>query len=249
LYTPIMTYFEPALPLLLLLGLAGCAWSWRLRTGHRPWLETVSLLAIAVLSMESGAWVFARPLEARYSRNPYPQGNADAIVVLSGTVVAPSAERPYVVPAEDTYLRVEHAVWLYRHWKPLPVLVSGGGSTKSVPYAMVMKRLLELEGIPSDRIWVEARSQNTHESAVYGGDVLRHHGATRAAVVTETNGMLRAALSFEKQGISVVPAPLWRDHAPRDLMDFLPGWRGISLNGGTLHEALGLAYYKLRGWI
>jgi len=245
-----MTYFEPALPLLLLLGLVGCAISWRRRgPGHRPWLELVSLAGIWFLSMESGAWILARPLESRYSLNPFPQESADAIVVLAGTVIPPSAVKPYALPAEDTYRRVEHAVWLYRYWKPLPILVCGGASVNSPPYALVMKRVLETEGIPPDRIWVETRSGNTHENAVYGAAVLRQHGVKRVALVVEANGMLRASLSFEKQGVAVVPAPLWRNHLTRDITDYVPGWRGISLNADTLHEAVGLAYYRLRGWI
>lgn len=245
-----MTYFEPALPLLLLLGLAGCARTWRRRgTGGRPWLETVSLVAIWILSMESGAWLFSRPLEAPYSRNPYPSATAGAIVVLAGTVIPPSAYRPYALPAEDTYRRVEHAVWLYRYWKQLPILVSGGGSANSPPYAYVMKHLLEQEGVPSDRIWVEPRSRNTHESAVYGAVLLKQHGVERVALVIEATGMPRACLSFRKQGISVVPAPIWRNHLTRDFTDYVPGWRGISLNADTLHEVVGLAYYRVRGWI
>jgi uncharacterized SAM-binding protein YcdF (DUF218 family) len=245
-----MTYFEPALPVLLVLGLVGCGISWR-RQGatHRPWLETASLIGIWVLSMESGAWVLARPLEARYSHNPFPQADADAIVVLAGTVIPPSPSRPYALPAQDTYRRVEHAVWLYRYWKPLPILVCGGPSVNSPAYALVMKRQLEIEGIPGDQIWVETRSSNTHENAVFGAQILRQHGATRVALVVEATGMLRASLSFEKQGIAVVAAPLWRNHLTRDYTDYVPGWRGISLNADTLHEAVGLAYYRLRGWI
>jgi len=245
-----MTYFEPALPLLLLIGLVGCALAWGRRgAGHRPWLETLSLAAIWFLSMESGAWLLARPLEARYSRNPYPQATADAIVVLAGTVIPPSTGRPYPLPAEDTYRRVEHAVWLYRYWKPLPILVCGGPTVNTPPYAAVMKRLLEIEGVPRDQIWVESQSQNTHENAMFGAVVLRQHGAARVALVAEATAMLRAQLSFEKQGIAVVPVPLWRNHLTLEYTDYIPGWRGIRLNSDTLHEAIGLVYYRTRGWI
>jgi len=245
-----MTYFEPALPILLLAGLAGCALAWRRRSaGHKPWLETLSVLGIWFLSMESGAWLVSRPLESRYSAHPFPAASADAIVVLAGTVIPPSQYRPYSLPAQDTYRRVEHAVWLYRYWKNLPILVSGGGSADSPPYAYVMRRVLEQEGIPLERIWVETRAGNTHESAVYGAGILKQHGVARVALVIESSGMLRASLSFEKQGISVVPAPIRQNHLTHEMSDFIPGWRGIALNGETLHELVGLAYYRARGWI
>ena len=64
-----------------------------------------------------------------------------------------------------------------------------GGSANSPPYAFVMKRLLEQEGVPSDRIWVEPRSRNTHESAIYGADVLKQHGIARVALVIEAAGI------------------------------------------------------------
>ena len=124
-----MTYAEPALPLLLLLGLVGVIRAWRSAAPRRrPWLETISLVGITVISMPAGAWLLSRPLEVWYSRDPIPHESADAIVVLAGTVIPPNRLRPYALPSQDTYLRVQHAVWLFRYWKALPILVCGGGN-------------------------------------------------------------------------------------------------------------------------
>jgi uncharacterized SAM-binding protein YcdF (DUF218 family) len=118
-----------------------------------------------------------------------------------------------------------------------------------MPIAETMRRLLLTEGIPADRIWLETRSMNTHESAVQSADVLRVHGVSRIALVIEANGMARAAQSFRRAGMHVVPVPVRFTGPPVKPSDFLPGWDGIALNEEHFHEIVGLAWYRLRGWI
>src|SRR6476661_2730853 len=153
-----VTYIEPALPLLLLLGLVDVVRAWRRSDERRrPWLETFVIAGITILTVNVGAWVLARPLESGYYHDIMPNGNADAIVVLSGGVNPPLPGRPYSLPARDTYRRVQHAAWLYKFWKPLPILVSGGGRRDN-PHSETMRRVLEAEGIPRNMIWLESRS-------------------------------------------------------------------------------------------
>ena len=202
-----MSYLEPALPLFLFLALVGLVRTWRGSTkGHRPRLITVGILGLVLLSLNPVAWLLSRPLEIGYDQNPAPSSAADAIVVLSGTVYRPMPDRPYPLAAPDTYSRVQHAVWLFKHWGPRPVLACGGGP-ETEPYAETMRRILESEGIPPSMIWIEDRSGTTHENAVYGSEVLRQHGISRIALVVDARSMARAAASFRKQGIDVVPAP------------------------------------------
>jgi uncharacterized SAM-binding protein YcdF (DUF218 family) len=211
-------------------------------------LETIGIAGIWFLSMNAGAWVLSRPLEVWYSHDPIPQQGAEAIVVLSGAVNPSTASRPYPVAGQDTYRRVQHAVWLFKHWKALPILASGGGREDS-PHAATMRRMLAAEGIPLEMIWMEARSKNTHESALYSSDVLKARGISRIVLVTEASSMLRAARSFRKSGLEVVPAPSRFNRLTRKFSDLLPGWGPIASNGETIHEMVGLVWYKLRGWI
>jgi uncharacterized SAM-binding protein YcdF (DUF218 family) len=244
-----VTYFQPALPLLLVLGLAAVFRSYRSSTdGRRRWLELISLAGIWIISIQAAAWVLSRPIEMRYPEQAVPQSPADAIVVLAGAVHAPRSGRPYSLPGPDTYRRVRHAAWLFHHWKQLPILVCGGGN-QATPLAEVMRDLLTGEGVPPDMIWLESRSTNTHESAVYGSEVLRAKAASRVVLVVEANSMLRAALSFEKAGVHVVPAVVSHTRAPTELTDFLPRWSAIAANEEIIHEVVGLAWYKIRGWI
>jgi uncharacterized SAM-binding protein YcdF (DUF218 family) len=151
--------------------------------------------------------------------------------------------------SQDTYQRLQHGIWLFKNWKSLPILVCGGTLGEQEPYSVTMKRVLESEGIPSDRIWVEDRSRSTHENAMYGSIILRDHGISRIALVVEASSMPRAAASFRKEGITVVPAPIRFTRLDRSFIDVFPSWQAIALNGETLHELVGLAWYWFRGWI
>jgi uncharacterized SAM-binding protein YcdF (DUF218 family) len=140
-------------------------------------------------------------------------------------------------------------VWLFKNWKQLPLLVCGG-TFDDYPSAYTMKRILESEaGIPSGMIWTESNSKSTHENAVYGSQILREHGVSRIALIVEASSMPRAAASFRKLGITVVPAPIRFSKLDLKLTDFLPSWQAIALNGETLHELIGLAWYRVHGWI
>jgi uncharacterized SAM-binding protein YcdF (DUF218 family) len=84
---------------------------------------------------------------------------------------------------------------------------------------------------------------------MYGAEVLREHGISRVVLVVQASGMRRAEASFEKMGIHVVPAPIQFSGLEGKIDAVLPGWSAIAQNGGTLHEVLGLVWYRLRGWI
>ena len=123
------------------------------------------------------------------------------------------------------------------------------GGRQAVLYSETMRRVLLSEGIPPAMIWTESESTNTHENAVNGSEILRAHNVSRIVLVVEANGMLRATQSFSKAGISVIPSPVRYTQLSRDLTDFLPGWRPIQSNGDTIHELVGIIWYKSRGWI
>jgi uncharacterized SAM-binding protein YcdF (DUF218 family) len=245
-----MSYLEPALPLCLAIGLIGLIHAWRRSTkGQRPWLLTISITGILLLSMNVIAWVVSLPLEMWYQQeSATPKESAGAIVILSGTVDPPRPNRPYAFVSHDTYRRLQHGVWLYKRWEPLPILVCGG-TNEGHSTAVEMRRVLETEGIPRDVIWMETRSQSTHENAVYGAEILRMHGVSRVVLVVEASSMLRAEASFEKAGIEVVPAPIRFTKIAWEFTDIFPDWKAISLNGETVHELVGLLWYRLRGWI
>jgi len=245
-----LSYLEWPLPLFLLIGSIGLVRAWRQsKGGDKPWLLTISTAGIFLVSMNLVAWTLSRPLEIWYENRPIPKESAEAIVILAGAVHPSSPNQPYTFAGQDTYRRLQHGIWLFKHWKSLPILVCGGSLDEDAPAAETMKGVLESQGIPADLILIEDRSRSTHESAKYGSYILRQRAITRVALVVEANSMLRAAASFRKAGVTVIPAPIRFTALDLNVMDIFPNWGAIALNGETVHEVIGLVWYRLRGWI
>jgi uncharacterized SAM-binding protein YcdF (DUF218 family) len=242
-----MTYLQP-LVFLLLLGFL-TARCFLQKSKGRGWL-TAATLALFLISWPPADWLFSRPLETISPRNRFPQGSAEAIVVLSGGVLPREYYRPYRLPDFETFRRCTHAAWLFHSWHRLPVLASGGLAGKQhTAYAATMRELLLQTDIPDEMIWTEDRSRNTYENAVFSAQILRQHGVSRIALVVDARSMPRAAACFRKQGITVVPAASEFREIGRSWEDWFPSWKSIGENEITLHESIGLLWYWLRGRI
>ena len=241
-----MTYTQPLLLLLIFAGCLGLTWS-RRKSGVAAGL----LVGLGLISWRPVELLLAKPLEGRFPIRPFhPTEIPDAIVVLAGGVNPPVFERPYAQMDADSAERCEYAAWIFRAVHAAPVLACGGGgeATKEA-FSVSMAKYLQRAGVPSELIWTEQRSHNTYENALYGGVILRAHGVRRIALVVNARGMPRAAACFRKQGFLVLTAPnkidQWGD--PKD--ELIPTWKAIKGNEETFHEMLGLAWYRLRGWI
>jgi uncharacterized SAM-binding protein YcdF (DUF218 family) len=241
------TYIEPLLPIFLIISSAGLVRLLRCKGSLMPIL---GVLGLVFLSWPPVDWLLSRPLEASYPIHPFPSVSAQAIVVFGSSMSPPIYERPYALPDLETYQRCKFAAWLHRNWQPLPVLACGGPAAKArLACSITMRYLLQREGVSESMIWTEERSRSTHENAAFGAEILRKHGIGTVALVVEAQSMLRAAASLRKQGILVVPAPCEFREIESPLEELIPSWKAVSRNERTLHEAVGLAWYWLRGWI
>ena len=242
-----MTYTQPLVLLIVIITAVGVV---RLRKSRGVWVPAAGLLGLLLITIPASDYLLSRHLEARYPIRPFAGGEAQAIVVLSSNVDAPHGGTPFPTPDKHTYERCEMAAWLYTHWKPLPVVASGGPIAPGLtPLSDTMRTLLLRAGVPEDKIWTEDRSHSTHENAVYSAELLRAKGIERIVLVTEAQSMLRAELAFRKQGLVVLPAPsIFRVFGGLD-EELMPSWEAIHRNEITLHETLGLAWYYVRGWI
>jgi uncharacterized SAM-binding protein YcdF (DUF218 family) len=239
-----LNYVNPLLLFVSLIALAGL-----LHRRRRTRLLACAAGGFILISLPAIEWLASRPLESSYLVRPF-RGPADfdAIVVFAENVEPPIYERPFSQPGAGTSLRCEYAAWIYRTVKAAPVVACGGGPRRP-PFAETMRELLRRAGVPEDRIWLDTRSDNTHENAVNAAEILRQHGVHRAALVVDARSMPRAAACLRKQGIDVIPAPSrFRSFDPLRV-ELMPDWRAIKGNDDTFHELLGLALYRLRGWI
>jgi uncharacterized SAM-binding protein YcdF (DUF218 family) len=240
-----MTDTQPLISAVLVLALIGLI---RAKPGKSFRLLTASWLGLLLISWPPAAWLFSRPLEVWYPVRALPNAPAQAIVVLSDNVEPPHSERPYPLPGKETYRRCAFAAWLHRHWQPVPVLACGGHDRPGdPPFSATMRNLLKAACVPEDLVWTEERSGSTYENALFGAEILRRHGIYSIALVVDAQSMPRAEACFRKQGLVVVPAPSsFNELDPHDL---IPSWKAIEKNEITLHETLGLLWYRLRGWI
>lgn len=236
------------LQLLLLISLTLAAVGYlAIRDRPRSRLLSAGLLGTFLLSWPPAEWLFSRPLEARYPFRPFQATSPpDAIVVLGGSSSPPTFGRPYALADRDTLINVSMAAWLHTRFPTLPVLACEGSHPST--YASTMYAFLKDAGVPEDLIWLESRSHNTHENALYGAAILHAHAIHRIALVTDAQSMPRAAACFRNLGFAVLAAP--SEFGTLDSAeDLLPSSHAIQRNERTLHELLGLVWYRLRGWI
>jgi uncharacterized SAM-binding protein YcdF (DUF218 family) len=243
-----MTYQQPLLTIFLTIAAIGL---WRMPRSRWKFLAAAGMAGIFLVSWPPTEWLISRPLAGRYEARPFaPASEIQAIVVFGESVQPPLFEEPYPLANENTYRRCEYAAWIYRRYGPLPILVSGGRTARSAPPVCdTMREVLRRDGIPESMLWTEDQSLSTHENAVDSAAILREHGMSRVALVVDATSMTRAAACLRKAGIVVLPAPTafhdlgaWQD-------EILPGWRALRRNEDALHEAVGLLWYRIRGWI
>ena len=241
-----MTYFPGGLCVFIFLLFIGELLRRRSRWGS--YLSIAALIGLFLWSWPPSTALFAGTLERWYSYSHNPVGNADAIVVLSASVYPRDASEPEMLPGYGTYLRCQYAAWLYRNWKQLPIVASGG-LDHDIVMADVMRKTLESSGVPGNMIWSEGASRSTYENALFTARLLRAKNIRRIVLVTEAYHMLRSAQCFRKQGLDVIPAGC----AARYLQfegrwtEFFPSPQMIRYNEDSLHEWIGLLWYRLSG--
>ncbi len=217
--------------------------------------KTILAIVVAGLflwSWEPFAWLFAGTLEWRYPARSLPVQDAGAIVVLSAGAYLHNDYQPDDLADFATYTRCSYASWLYKNWRALPVLASGGGfdeGARSAILSEIMRRLLVQQGVPDAMVWTEPRSRNTYENAVESAALLRARGIRRIALVTEARHMPRAERAFRRQGLEVLAAPCGYQQFPAAWTQWIPSATGIWQNETTLHEWIGIVWYRVTGKI
>lgn len=230
---------------------------WLLALGallRRPWprlgraLQALALLALVALSMPAVGGLLLQSLQ---TDAPLPATGelpaADAIVVLSAEADRHGAEYGHAVAGALTMQRLRYGAFLQRR-TGLPLLVSGGVPDRhSPPLAKLMADAATHEfGVPVQ--WQEDRSADTWENAEFSAAMLLPAGKRKVLLVTSAWHMPRAAASFRRFGLEVVPAPTgFRAPALEGWTGWLPQWSGLKDTCFALHEWLGRLAYAWRG--
>lgn len=234
----------------ILLALVAVALGWRFPRFARALLVLV-LVAAYALSIRPVAGPLVTTLEDRHPALSGVPTGAEAIVVLGGGTLSESPARAGGWLSDSSLQRIHYAASLARG-NDLPVFTTGGTPLgRGVPTGRIMARALIRDyGIPRVRIVEETASRNTAEHPRLLKPLLRDR--TRLLLVTTAWHMPRAVATFEAAGLDPIPAPT-DYHAGRGVpfhpLDLVPSAEALVLSRNAFHEYLGLAYYRLRGWI
>lgn len=171
---------------------------------------------------------------------------ADAIVVLGGGRQPADPAWGIDQPAPAAAERLRYAARLAKA-TGLPLLLSGGSPYQAgLSEAQLGARVMTEDfGVPVR--WLEERSRNTWENARYSSVMLGREGLRRVVLVTSAAHMPRALWSFERSGLTVIPAPVGflGGASDRPLGGWLPEAAAVGLSGALFHEALGRLAYPL----
>lgn len=215
----------------------------------RRWRTGAALIVAAAI----WAWLCATPafgllmwqgLANQYpSRPPSDYPRADAIVLVGGGPVPRpldewNAEKN---PALSTPLGF--ALALYRSGRA-PLLVATGNYGRQPT-----RRALTRQGVPQALLRQEPASETTHQDAWYAQRALHHCDRPSILLVGTALHMPRMVATFRKNGFDVTAAPAeepaWLSRISRP---WHPRKFGLHLSQASLHEYIGLFYYRLRGW-
>ncbi|MDR3637928.1 MAG: YdcF family protein [Isosphaeraceae bacterium] len=248
--------FLQPFPLLLLIAGVVIANLWRrgLESKWRLGLLTFAFGALSFFCVPAVTFLELKPLEAPFPPLQRRPTDAGAIVVLAGGIARADSVRPRPELTEDTLYRCLCAAELYHAGSPCPVIVTGGKldpNSLEPPVAPYMRELLVRLGVRPDDVISEDQARTTRESAREVKRLLDGLGVRKAVLVTEAYHMPRSVATFRKQGLDVVPGAC--HHLATEfrwkLESFVPT-PGAARDGmHALHEWLGLAWYRLRGWI
>jgi uncharacterized SAM-binding protein YcdF (DUF218 family) len=224
------------------------------RKGPRRLLLIVTI-AYVVLSTHVFPQLASRPLIAGLHPFSADDGRERprAIVVLgAGAMTVHGREQKLGMVTMTGAARVLETARIARLLESVPVISSGGPGPGFDMFteAEVMRAALVDLGVPPSRIVLESRSATTHDEAVEVAPMLRSMNADPFVLVTSDIHMPRALAAFRAQGIHPIAAPA------RDPLDSEPRWlsyvptrQGLDFGSAIVHEYVGLAYYKLRGWL
>lgn len=229
---------EPALPRLRIpLRLMAAAWS-LLLLGACPPLSYRLERSLVVLGER---WPSSSPLTI--AEPPH------AIFVFSGGIEGSAV--PGAPLGASSRERLHATLLAARRWPDAVVVFSGGPRPgQSIGSGSRMQEEAIALGLAPARIMLEAAARDTRGNALNCAAIAGSRQWTRVALVTSPTHMARSRAALARAGLDSVPEfPAAVRVANFEWTDWAPDAGALQHTTAALHEWIGLAYYKLRGWI
>ena len=175
-------------------------------------------------------------------------------IVLTGMTI-PDIQIPDQLQTGPGAERIIEPVRLYHQQKVQSILISGGSGTLADSKLTESPALAKLSSdlkVPMSDLYVESKSRNTYQNALYSQQLLDSLGIRDEdmLLVTSAFHMNRSMKCFEKQGLNPTPYPV--DFNGRKALTFnsiTPSAKSLLQWDQLIHEWIGLATYKIRGYI
>jgi uncharacterized SAM-binding protein YcdF (DUF218 family) len=244
---------EPLFWVLLLLSAGVLALFW-----HRPRMGRVfagmALAALVLASWTSGSEALVRALESRHPRPADMDMNLQVGIVLLGGGLSGSRlwEEHQQVGLNEQAERMTEAVVLMRRHPHLRLLFTGGianVSSTGTTEAERARAFFDAMGVDPTRVIYENASRNTYENALYSAGLRGVDKRLPWLLLTSAFHMPRSMGVFQHAGWNVTPWPVDYRTIAHD------SWFDFSLHNGpalwalALHEWLGMAAYRMAGWL
>lgn len=190
---------------LILLAFAGL-WLSRRHPRAGKTLITLALTALLILSLPITGNTLIRSLETNPPITEAQLKDIQAIVILGGgkNNIAPEYGGIDTV-SKWTLERLRYGARLQQQ-SGKPILVTSGAPFGGRPEADTMAESLK-QDFNAKTIWIEYQSNDTAENAAYSAKILKQHGISKIALVSQAWHTPRAVPLFEQQGLKVYPAP------------------------------------------
>ncbi len=163
--------------------------------------------------------------------------------------------------AKPQFMRSSDRLWqalrLLKQGRIKKLLISGGSGSIDMPFdkeAGHIKAFLLQMGIPEEKIIVENESKNTYENALYTKKIIDSlNTGNKVLLITSAFHMRRSLAIFKKQNYTNV-SPYTTDRysgGRKFVFDhcFIPDISALGAYNLLLHEVLGYAVYKAKGYL
>ena len=243
-------------PLGFCLVLLAVALVFHLRGRHRTGngLAGLSIGLLWLFSMPAVGDGLIRQIESGWAFEPVDAlPSADAVVVLGGAFSSGRGEWPYP-DAGGNVDRYWHAARIFRAGKAPVVILSGGrapsrreGWTEAESGAIFLVDM----GVPRSAIVLDTEALTTRDNAVNVNRIVTERGFGSILLVTSASHMRRSLVAFSRVQAKVIPVATdfsTTQNPPFTLRRILPSVSALGRSTRAIHELVGLAYYRLRGW-
>ena len=196
-----------------------------------------SALTLYLISVEPFKDILFYPLERGFKEPKEIKG--DVIVVLGGGVYNSGVLKGRSLKRLIAGYRI-HMI------TGNPIILSGGKGIGMVPEADVMKKILLDLGVDEDYVFVDSKSRDTWENAIYVKRICERIGCSKVILVTSAFHMRRALWTFRKAGVDAVPYPTdFRFEGRYNLYSIFPKYSVFFDSATAIREYLGLVYYRV----